>query len=207
MKIVTALLIVFALACPAAHAGTVNKVFYGVPQLKYESGEASWFVTAAGRPFFTIGTAAETAKNKKLLACLEENQKNGWIAKFEGVFLPEDNALTLEGGSLSCQTIVKAKDCPKAVIRQETVRAIYHEVVCGDFCHMIFTPETGFADSVYADEEEAEKLFGKAAGKPVSITYDVESAWMPDSPEFDPIEPGACVYQEVFKSGRVLKGK
>ncbi len=171
------------------------------------SGEPTWVLTVNDRPLLNIGHVSTVEKNRQLESCLRENFQNNRIAKFNAVFTRGEYYSELDQASLTCQTIDKAKDCPETLIRTETVQGIYQGVVCGDFCHLSFKLDNGFEDSILANEEKVEKLFGTEPGKRVSITYEVKMDWMPDSMEGDNLEPGTCTYDEIFTTGKVLSDK
>lgn len=202
-KIIARLVFFLALFC-AVPAMSAQKVLYGVPYLKSSADGPVWILEQEGTRAASLGPKSRLEKNQKALKCLEEAAEASRMVKFsgsweQGEYLPELNA-----ASARCSQILKRSDCPQKVLFTVTIDAVNLGVECGDFCYLGLEPEHGDAISMYADEEEIEKLFGQKPGKKVRVTYDVETGWMPESLE-NPDDPnGFCYIYSIFKSGKLL---
>lgn len=204
MKKITAALALFLAVFCAAPAMSAQKVLYGVPRLQSSANGPVWILEQEGTHAATLGAQSRLEKNQGLGKCLKEAAEIDRMVKFsgsweQGEYLPELNPATAK-----CSQILKRSDCPQKVLFTVTVDAVNLGVECGDFCHFSLEPEHGQEISMYADEEEIEKLFGPKPGKKVRVTYDVETGWMPESLENPDDENGFCYIYSIFKSGKLL---
>ena len=198
----TAILALLIFGAGAISSDAAQRVYYGYPAQKAAQDGEVWILSQEGLETARLGSLNG---NKKVIECLQEASGLDKLIRFSGNWQNKEYGEELDPASARCFQIEKKADCPKKILRTVTVDAINMGVVCGDFCHLGLLPEYGGDEfSIFADEEEIEKLFGSKPGKKVRVTYVVEMDWMPDNFENPDSGDGICGISAYFKSGKVL---